>query len=109
MKNHAQHQSDAYRALDAKCRIAAGWDSTINGGEGGWKPREEGGREVHEPGPLTIRIKESGVVVKIGYEPARERVITGKAELVDDGLWMQPEVLADPLNDTVTLSVPVWL
>lgn len=69
--NYTTHQSDNYRALDQKCKLAAGWDPI----KGDWEDRE--------PNALTIRVKESGVVVTIGYEPARERVITAKADLVE--------------------------
>jgi hypothetical protein len=63
---HAQiaavpHQSDAYRALDAKIRAAAG----------------------EKLGALKIRIKSTGAVVLIGYEHAREKVLAGVAELAE--------------------------
>jgi hypothetical protein len=79
---HAQiaavpHQSDAYRALEAKIRKAAGWhevaDNNIRYGH--WLHRE--------PLPLKIRIKSTGAVVLTGYEHAREKVLAGVAELAE--------------------------
>jgi hypothetical protein len=63
---HAQiaavpHQSDAYRALDAKIRVAAG----------------------EKLGPVKIRIKATGVELTTGYEHAREKVLAGVAELAE--------------------------
>jgi hypothetical protein len=70
-------QSAGIRALEAKIRKAAGWhevaDNNIRYGH--WLYRE--------PLPLKIRIKSTGVELTTGYERARERILSGAAELME--------------------------
>jgi hypothetical protein len=70
--HEVDQQSSAFRALDAKLRAAAGWDAD----RCIWSSRE--------PQPLTIRIKTTGVVLTIGFEHARDHVISGVAELIEE-------------------------
>jgi hypothetical protein len=81
---HAQiqavpHQSDAIRELDAKVRKAAGWQEE-GWYDGAFVPE---GWACKEPQPLKIRIRATGAVVLIGYEHAREKVLSGVAELTE--------------------------
>jgi hypothetical protein len=73
------NQSDGYRELDAKIRRAAGWreawDRDNKTDTACWLHRE--------PLPLTIRVKNTGVELTTGYERARERILSGAAELVE--------------------------
>jgi hypothetical protein len=72
-------QSAAYREVDAKIRTAAGWREA-------WHPENKSENACWlrgEPLPLKIRIKATGAVLEIGYEHARERVLSGVATLVD--------------------------
>ena len=63
------HQSDAYRALDATVKAAAGWNT------------ETGKWNSTEPTPLTIRILENGAVLTTGYQHASDLILNGNAEL----------------------------
>jgi|HubBroStandDraft_5_1064220.scaffolds.fasta_scaffold46344_4 hypothetical protein len=73
------NQSDAYRDLDARIRRAAGWREA-------WASdnKTETPCWLHrEPLPLRIRIRSTGVELLTGYEHARERILSGVAELVE--------------------------
>jgi hypothetical protein len=81
---HAQiravpEQSAGIRALDATIRKAAGWREAWDADN-----KTETACWLHrEPLPLKIRIKSTGLELTTGYEIAREKIISGVAELVE--------------------------